>query len=72
MIFFMYMIKSPTLGRAHELVIERILKYGRYELDTYENELTVELPEPSINLVENPLSVYMVSKYSNFQEKCMN
>ena len=62
------MIKSPTLGRAHELVIERILKYGRYELDTEENERTVELPEPSNIHVENPFSGYKVSKYSNFQE----
>lgn len=72
MIFIMYMIKSPTLGRAHELVIERILKYGRYELDTEENERTVELPEPSNIHVENPFSGYMVSKYSNIQEKFMN
>ncbi len=67
----MYVIKSPTLGRAHELVIERILKYGRYELDTEENERTVELPEPSNIHVENPFSGYMISKYSNIQEKFM-
>lgn len=67
----MYAIKSPTLGRAHELVIERILKHGRYELDTEDNERTVELPEPSNIHVENPFSEYMVSKYSMYQEKFM-
>ena len=62
----MKLIRSPTLSRAHELVVRYILEKGYY-LKTENGEETMETDEICIT-VETPLESPMVSSASRFKE----
>jgi thymidylate synthase len=63
----MRVIRAPSIGRAHEQVIQMILEKG-WVLNTEDNEATVEYEEIAIQ-VDTPLAYPMVSQYSRFQQK---
>ena len=63
----MRVIRAPSIGRAHELVIKMILEKG-WVLQTEDAEATVEFEEISIQ-VDTPLAEPMVSPHSRFQKK---
>lgn len=63
----MRVIRAPSIGRAHEQVIQMILEKGRV-LNTEDNEATVEFEEIAMQ-VDTPLAEPMVSPSSRFQQK---
>ncbi|RQD82629.1 MAG: thymidylate synthase [Methanocalculus sp. MSAO_Arc2] len=60
----MKIIRAPTLARAHELAVTRILEKGR-KRKTENSEETVETDEIALR-VENPLAEPMASSASRF------
>lgn len=60
----MRVIRAPSLGRAHELVVKMILEKG-YVLATEDGEATVEFEETAIT-VEDPFTEPMASARSRF------
>lgn len=62
----MKLIRTPTLSRAHELVVRYILEKGNY-LKTENGEETMETDEICI-CVDTPLESPMVSSASRFKE----
>ena len=65
----MRIIKAPSIGRAHELVVKMILEKG-WVLDTEDGEATVEFDEVAMK-IDNPVSEPRVSPHSRFQERFM-
>jgi thymidylate synthase len=65
----MRIIRAPSIGTAHELVVKMVLEKGRV-LDTEDGEATVEYDEIAVR-VENPLTEPMVSPHSRFSRKFM-
>ena len=63
----MRVIRAPSIGRAHELVVKMILEKGRV-LQTEDDEATVEFEEVALQ-VDTPLADPMVSPSSRFQQK---
>jgi thymidylate synthase len=60
-------IKADCLGRAHMLVVQRILEHGEIVV-TQDGELTLELRDAVIE-VQTPWTPPMVHPGSNFQDK---
>ena len=65
--FFMRIIRAPSIGRAHELVIQLILEKGRV-LRTEDGEATLEFEEITLQ-VDTPLAKPAVSPHSRFQQR---
>lgn len=65
--FSMRIIRAPSIGRAHELVIKMILEKG-WVLQTEDNEATIEFEEITLQ-VDTPLSEPVVSQNSRFQQR---
>lgn len=63
-------IRSFDCGRAHELIVRKIMKDG-IEIITEDEEKTTEAIEPVNIHISDPLSSYPVSKHCLFQEKAM-
>ena len=63
----MRVIRAPSIGRAHELVVKMILEKGRV-LQTEDDEATVEFEEVALQ-VDTPLAGPLVSPHSRFQQK---
>src|SRR5512137_1773055 len=63
----MRIIRAPSIGIAHELVIKMILEKG-WTLRTEDAEATVEFEEIALQ-VDTPLAEPMVSSHSRFQQK---
>ena len=63
----MRIIRAPSIGHAHELVIKMILEKG-WILRTEDAEATVEFEEIAMQ-VDTPLAEPMVSPHSRFQQK---
>ena len=63
----MRVIRAPSIGRAHEQVIQMILEKG-WVLNTEDDEATVEFEEIAMQ-VDTPLAEPMVSRHSRFQQK---
>jgi thymidylate synthase len=63
----MRVIRAPSIGQAHELVVKMILEKGRV-LQTEDNEATVEFEETALQ-VDTPLAEPLVSLHSRFQQK---
>ena len=63
----MRVIRAPSIGRAHELVIKMILEKG-WVLQTEDAEATVEFEEIAMQ-VDTPLAEPLVSPHSRFQQK---
>ena len=65
--FFMRIIRAPSIGRAHELVIQIILEKG-WILHTEDAEATIEFEEITLQ-VDTPLAEPAVSSHSRFQQR---
>jgi thymidylate synthase len=63
----MRIIRAPSIGHAHELVIKMILEKG-WLLQTEDTEATVEFEEIALQ-IDTPLAEPMVSPHSRFQQK---
>jgi thymidylate synthase len=63
----MRIIRAPSIGRAHELVIRMILEKG-WIINTEDAEATVEFEEIAMQ-VDTPLAEPMVSPHSRFQQR---
>jgi thymidylate synthase len=63
----MRIIRAPSIGNAHELVVKMILEKG-WILRTEDAETTVEFEEIAIQ-VDTPLAEPMVNPHSRFQQK---
>lgn len=63
----MRVIRAPSIGRAHEQVIQMILEKG-WVLKTEDDEATIEFEEVALQ-VDTPLADPLVSQYSRFQQK---
>jgi thymidylate synthase len=63
----MRVIRAPSIGKAHEQVIQMILEKG-WVLQTENEEATIEFEEISIQ-VDTPLTEPMVSPFSRFQQR---
>jgi thymidylate synthase len=63
----MRIIRAPSIGHAHELVIKMILEKG-WTLQTEDTEATVEFEEIALQ-VDTPLAEPAVSPHSRFQKK---
>jgi len=63
----MRIIRAPSIGRAHEQVIQMILEKGRV-LTTEDAEATVEFEEVTLQ-VDTPLAEPLVSAHSRFQQR---
>jgi len=63
----MRIIRAPSIGRAHELVIKLILEKG-WVLHTEDAEATIEFEEVTLQ-VDTPLAEPAVSPYSRFQQR---
>jgi thymidylate synthase len=63
----MRIIRAPSIGHAHELVIKMILEKG-WTLRTEDAEVTIEFEEIALQ-VDTPLAEPMVSPHSRFQQK---
>ena len=63
----MRVIRAPSIGRAHEQVIQMILEKG-WVLQTEDEEATVEFEEIAMQ-IDTPLAGPMVSPFSRFQQK---
>jgi thymidylate synthase len=66
----MRILRAPSLGTAHELVVKMVLEKGRV-LDTEDKEATIEFDEIGIR-VERPFTEPMVSSHSRFSRKFMD
>jgi thymidylate synthase len=66
----MYLIRAPSLGKAHELLLGKILKNGEYVV-TEDGEETIELGEPLNVHVADPFAPYMISPFNKFGKKAM-
>jgi thymidylate synthase len=65
--FSMRIIRAPSIGRAHELVIKMILEKG-WILQTEDDEATIEFEEVTLQ-VDTPLAEPAVSPDSRFQKR---
>ncbi len=65
----MRIIRAPSIGTAHELVVKMVLEKGRV-IETEDGEATVEYDEIAVR-VENPLAEPLVSPCSRFSRKFM-
>ena len=65
----MRIIRAPSIGTAHELVVKMVLEKGRV-LDTEDDEATIEFDEVAMR-VEHPDTEPMVSPHSRFSRKFM-
>jgi thymidylate synthase len=63
----MRIIRAPSIGRAHELVIKMILEKG-WTLQTENDEATVEFEEVALQ-VDTPLAEPAVSQHSRLQKR---
>jgi len=63
----MRLIRAPSIGLAHELVIKMILEKGLV-MQTEDAEATVEFEEVTLQ-VDTPLAGPMVSRHSRFQQR---
>jgi thymidylate synthase len=63
----MRIIRAPSIGNAHELVIKMILEKG-WPLRTEDAEATIEFEETALQ-VDTPLAEPLVSPHSRFQQK---
>jgi len=63
----MRVIRAPSIGYAHELVVKMILEKG-WVLQTEDSEATIEFEEISLQ-IDTPLADPAVSPYSRFQQK---
>jgi len=63
----MRIIRAPSIGRAHELVVKMILEKGGV-LRTEDDEATIEFEEVAMQ-VDTPLAAPMTSPHSRFQKK---
>ena len=63
----MRIIRAPSIGHAHELVIKMILEKG-WVLQTEDAEATIEFEEIALQ-TDTPLAEPMVSPHSRFQQK---
>jgi thymidylate synthase len=63
----MRLIRAPSIGRAHELVVKMILEKG-WVLQTEDEEETIEFEEVALQ-VDTPLAEPMVSPHSRFQQR---
>ena len=63
----MRIIRAPSIGLAHELVIKMILEKG-WVLETEDAEATVEFEEITLQ-VDTPIAEPMVSRHSRFQQR---
>jgi thymidylate synthase len=63
----MRIIRAPSIGVAHELVIKMILEKGLV-LQTEDEEATVEFEEVALQL-DTPLAEPMISRHSRFQQR---
>ena len=63
----MRVIRAPSIGRVHELVIKMILEKG-WVLQTEDAEATVEFEEVALQ-VDTPLAEPSVSPHSRFQQR---
>lgn len=63
----MRIIRAPSIGRAHELVIQMILEKG-WILHTEDGEATIEFEEVTLQ-VDTPLAEPSVSPCSRFQQR---
>ena len=63
----MRIIRAPSIGRAHELVIQLILEKG-WVLHTEDGESTIEFEEITLQ-VDTPLAGPAVSPHSRFQQR---
>ncbi|OPX61626.1 MULTISPECIES: thymidylate synthase [unclassified Methanoregula] len=63
----MRIIRAPSIGHAHELVVKMILEKG-WILRTEDSEATVEFEEIAMQ-VDTPLAEPMTSPHSRFQQK---
>ena len=63
----MRIIRAPSIGIGHELVVKMILEKG-WLLETEDTEATIEFEETAIQ-IDTPLAEPMVSLYSRFQQK---
>ena len=66
----MYNIRAHSIGKAHELILQSILKHGKLVF-TEDSEKTIELPEPSNIHIDNPFADYMISPHNRFGKKAM-
>ena len=65
----MRILRAPSLGIAHELVVKMVLEKG-WILETENGEATVEFDEIGIR-VEKPFTEPMISPHSRFSRKFM-
>jgi thymidylate synthase len=63
----MRIIRAPSIGRAHELVVKMILEKG-WILQTEDAEATVEYEEVTLQ-IDTPLAEPVVSPHSRFQQR---
>ncbi len=63
----MRIIRAPSIGRAHELVIKMILEKG-WVLQTEDAEATIEFEEITLQ-IDTPLAEPLVSPDSRFQQR---
>jgi thymidylate synthase len=63
----MRIIRAPSIGRAHELVVKLILEKG-WILHTEDAEVTIEFEEITLQ-VDTPLAYPAVSPSSRFQQR---
>jgi thymidylate synthase len=63
----MRMIRAPSIGRAHELVVKMVLEKG-WVLRTEDDEATIEFEEVAMQ-VDTPLAAPMTSPHSRFQQR---
>ena len=63
----MRVIRAPSIGKAHEQVIQMILEKG-WVLQTEDEEATIEFEEIAMQ-VDTPLAEPLVSPCSRFQQK---
>jgi len=63
----MRIIRAPSIGRAHELVIKTILEKG-WVLQTEDAEATIEFEEITLQ-IDTPLADPAVSPHSRFQQR---
>ena len=65
----MRIIRAPSIGTAHELVVKMILEKG-WVLNTEDREATIEFDEIAVR-IEHPDTEPMVSPHSRFSRKFM-
>lgn len=65
-----FVVRTYSLGDAHEKIIKRIIQYGTYVV-TEDEEKTIELPEPAQIHVDYPFTPRMISPFNQFGEAAM-